>query len=339
MNTNRVTALAASACALLAGCALQQAPLVYSSKISVGVDVTSNPAETPGVSLNVGVKVVDAAYVPVAVASPASQSADPLLRIFAENGQGNGINDVSSLTTEHRAQIDAYVQALKSADAASAAVGQAQQRLASHQTDMKNLTSARKQLAATPAASALPIELQATLKSVGDASLTAALAKGTTKPELDPLLDKLTTDYQTKAAAQEEQLPALRAAQAAKAKEAADLYPAAAQAVASLQRRKMDALSVFGKFDSSSSVQASASSAASATANVIVGKVFSTGLASQNLTEAVRVAAVGACIADALAASIRIAPAASAASSVVVPVSADVASAVANACQMTARAG
>lgn len=339
MKTNGLTALAAASCAVLAGCALQQAPLVYSSKISVGVDVTSNPAETPGVSLNVGVKVVDAAYVPVAVASPASQSADQLLRIYAENGRVGDATDMSPLAQEHRARVDNYVQALKAADAASAAVRLAEQRLGSYKADLAGLAQAKGQLAAVPASAALPGELMATLKRIGDASLNAAMAKGAAKDELGPLVDKLIAAYQTKASEQDTQLPALREATTAKAKEAAALYPAAAQAAASLQSRKTDALSVFGRFDSSSSVQGSAASAPSATANVIVGKVFSTGLASQNLTEAVRVAAVGACIADALAASVRVASAASAASSVAVTVPPEVASAVASACQMTARGG
>ncbi len=58
----------------LAGCApLQQAPLVYSSKTIVGVDISSPTSEQPGVSLSLGFKNLDAAYVPVAVAKPCKE--------------------------------------------------------------------------------------------------------------------------------------------------------------------------------------------------------------------------------------------------------------------------
>lgn len=58
-------------CIVSSACSpLQQAPLVYSSKISVGVDVAATATEQPGLSASIGVKTVDAAYVPVAVAKP-----------------------------------------------------------------------------------------------------------------------------------------------------------------------------------------------------------------------------------------------------------------------------
>tara|TARA_R110002072_G_scaffold187924_5_gene344727 strand:+ start:1660 stop:2460 length:801 start_codon:yes stop_codon:yes gene_type:complete len=53
----------------LIGCSpLQQAPLVYSSKVVFGIDVSTPSSEQPGGSINIGYKLVDAAYVPVAVA-------------------------------------------------------------------------------------------------------------------------------------------------------------------------------------------------------------------------------------------------------------------------------
>jgi hypothetical protein len=58
-----VSLVALSACA-----PLQQAPLVYSSKTVVGLDISATTTETPGASFAFGYKSVDAAYVPVAVA-------------------------------------------------------------------------------------------------------------------------------------------------------------------------------------------------------------------------------------------------------------------------------
>ncbi len=63
------TSLACFSVLLLGGCAhLEQAPLVYASKTSFGVDVSTASTENPGISMNLGYKQVDAAYVPVAVA-------------------------------------------------------------------------------------------------------------------------------------------------------------------------------------------------------------------------------------------------------------------------------
>ena len=57
-----------TASVLLVACApLQQAPLLYSSKTTVGLDVSTSTTESPGASISIGVKIVDAAYVPVAV--------------------------------------------------------------------------------------------------------------------------------------------------------------------------------------------------------------------------------------------------------------------------------
>jgi hypothetical protein len=49
----------------LFGCtALEQAPLVYTSKQIVGIDVSAPTTESTGVTVSVGYKNVDAAYVP-----------------------------------------------------------------------------------------------------------------------------------------------------------------------------------------------------------------------------------------------------------------------------------
>ncbi len=58
------------------GCApLRQAPLIYASKASVGVDVSATTTEQPGVAINLGYKQIDAAYVPVAVAKDCDKDA------------------------------------------------------------------------------------------------------------------------------------------------------------------------------------------------------------------------------------------------------------------------
>src|SRR5689334_4374134 len=115
MTTATRTVLAAAAAATLLGCApLQQAPLVYSSKVAVGVDLSSNAAESPGISISLGVKTVDAAYVPVAVARSAEAaasgaSAPELIKISAQYGQGSTGKDTAQLAESNKERINAYI--------------------------------------------------------------------------------------------------------------------------------------------------------------------------------------------------------------------------------------
>lgn len=77
--TIRSTLVTFAALTLITACTpLQQAPLVYSSKVIVGVDVSANANDAQGVSINLGVKSVDAAYVPVAVSKEGQTTIDKL---------------------------------------------------------------------------------------------------------------------------------------------------------------------------------------------------------------------------------------------------------------------
>jgi hypothetical protein len=77
-----------------------------------------------------------------------------------------------------------------------------------------------------------------------------------------------------------------------KTKAASNLYQEAAKVAALLTTAKTDAMSVYGRFDSN----ASASGGSSASSGQLVDKVFSTGLASQNLTEAAKIDAATSCL-------------------------------------------
>jgi hypothetical protein len=68
MKTNKALGILVVFVTLAACAPLQQAPLIYSSKTTVGIDVSTPTSEQPGVTINIGFKMVDAAYVPVAVA-------------------------------------------------------------------------------------------------------------------------------------------------------------------------------------------------------------------------------------------------------------------------------
>ena len=88
----------------------------------------------------------------------------------------------------------------------------------------------------------------------------------------------------------------------------------AAEAADLLQTSKSDAMSVFGSFGNNASADGAASTP-SATATLRTRKVFSTGLASQNLTEAVKLSTVTDCMAQ-VASMVSSVAAASAASGV-----------------------
>jgi len=86
--------------AALSACApLQQAPLVYSSKTVVGLDVSATTTETPGASFAFGYKSVDAAYVPVAVArvceppQPCNEEGFHLVQIRGDHAAENAKAD------------------------------------------------------------------------------------------------------------------------------------------------------------------------------------------------------------------------------------------------------
>lgn len=82
-----------------------------------------------------------------------------------------------------------------------------------------------------------------------------------------------------------------------KTREAARLLQDAATAAALLKTDKTDALSVYGRFDSHATTSVVSDKTLPST-GLPVGKVFSTGLASQNLTEAAKIDARAGCLAQ-----------------------------------------
>jgi len=334
----RRTAMAAVGAGLL-GCApLQQAPLVYSSKVAVGVDISSNAAESPGITISLGVKTVDAAYVPVAVSrkpEPSEQaaSAPEIIKISAQYGQGSTKGDSNQLTEANRQRINQYIEARKAAtDAADQKVKLDQQlrALKDKQDAIAIATKTITRLGVNP-----PLEATVPATSSDAASAAAAVAtsarstrdddiQNTLNPQLvavgDPLvrniakgslelngtqsvlsrLSQTTAEEIAKATTAQTEAAADVAAKSARAE---DLFRQAAQAASLLETSKTDAMSVYGRFDSNGSASAPGGAASGATGGLLVGKVFSTGLASQNLTEAVKVSAVSTCIGNALAAA------------------------------------
>lgn len=310
---------------VLGGCSpLQQAPLVYSSKLIVGVDVSANASESPGAAINIGVKSVDAAYVPIAV----SKNLDPgekrseaatieIIRIFAEYGSGDSGTTSQDLTEANKAKIVSYLEAWKAQNEAQGKARAAKdlyERSQAKITQLKLLDadiSSAKQVAATITAASAPAPadngMQDTISALNKrlGTVTPALptlatsGAGFNFDEVSRKLQALIRDIDNNLSQQKKNAEATQQNLMTTKQLADDRFVAAAQAASLVNTKKTDALSVYGRFDSNGAATANAA-ASGATGSVLVGKVFSTGLASQNLTEAVKIEARSKCIASAL---------------------------------------
>ncbi len=96
---------------LISGCApLQQAPLMYTSKQVFGVDISAPTTESAGVTMNLGFKNVDAAYVPIAVSKDGNNEKIELVSASYGRGESNG----EKSDKEQLDRINAFQNALKS---------------------------------------------------------------------------------------------------------------------------------------------------------------------------------------------------------------------------------
>jgi hypothetical protein len=244
-----------SIAAIGAACApMEQAPLVYTSGLKVGVYAgTSGAKNTPEVSI--GVAEDDAAWVPVAVAkhcglsdqnSQECQDAIYKMRVIF------GRNKVDSATPPTRADVQvaaaAYVAAWNNNYTAQNAVNK----------DSTNLLTDQSVVPVVPASIATDNQKLASDKAAADAALSDLSQKQ------QALIDVASGDG---------------------ASNSADA--------------KTDALSVYGTFNSNSSV---GSGNGSANAGSVIGKTFSTGVAAQNLTQGLKLSAEVSAVSNCLAA-------------------------------------
>ncbi|MDX9844467.1 MAG: hypothetical protein RBT42_11995 [Aquabacterium sp.] len=321
---------AISGAILCVACApLQQAPLVYSSKLIVGLDVSANGSESPGASINIGVKSVDSAYVPIAV----SKALDPIGKrtdeatvtiqaIYAEYGAEDSDRFSRAGTDANKGKIVAYLDAWKNLNEAQTQYnrikGQQDQAIAklnqfksfriavteAQGIVSEGLAAASASAPAETSSNAIVDSLNKRAKSIGADLPQFSITDGSI--DFDAGLLKLDSLIASIEADMSSHMNALDAAQQKidLAKSLADeRFAAAAQAANLINTKKRDALSVYGRFDSngSSATSLGNQSGASANGSVLVGKVFSTGLASQNLTEAVMLEARSKCVTSALA--------------------------------------
>ena len=234
---------------------LPQAALVYSSRVSFGVTVTSAPASASGPTLSIGYDQLDAAYVPVSVAG-ANKSGTTDLALEQIRAKYSNDQQPQGQEAVNLAKVNDYLQAAKAADATKSSI----QQLSSQKAPIDPLKT---QVAA---ATSRLSQLKAARLDTKDAASELQEAKGqlataqTANQAIDTQIKQLT--------------PSLTVAeQMASAKR-----PAALEAAKQLGLVREDALSVYGRFDGKSDAQTTA-------VGLAIGKVFSTGIAAQSLAE------------------------------------------------------
>lgn len=288
----------ASLATLLSGCAhLDQAPLVYSSKTTLGVEVSTASVEAPGLVLTLGFRQIDAAYVPVAVGRPCNpgvsskcESDGYNLQIVSGRSEAGSNNSGDVDADARRQRFESLTQQV--AEAARAA-SNADQRLLRAQGDEASI---RQRLAESNARK-LSYETQTALLP----SLRAAAATGDPASEEVALVQERIRSIEAMQpeggiseleSGLENATAAVRAAESAHAEAAEQLKRVslelrnAQQAIEEVKR--YDSYSVFGSFETGT--RAGLGSAAkgqepSGDAGISLGKIFATGVASQNISD------------------------------------------------------
>lgn len=247
--------------ALAACTALPQAALIYSSRVSGGLDISGGATDTQGVSLNIGFKTTDLAYVPVAVgASAPGGGLGPLTPLSASHGVGINAEAFDRLPEKNKERIAAHGEALVKLKQALNDVKSVQGNLA-----------------------------QAEAKSSEAAAAAAAMP---TDPAKKAVAEKAGNDLTQKKTLLAEKEAAVEEAK----KTVATRLAEAAESFGMLQSRSVDAMSVYGQFNGAGAGSTPGASSP-ASGQLAVGRVFSTGVAAQNLTQAVQQEARSLCIA------------------------------------------
>jgi hypothetical protein len=262
---------------LAAGCApLQQAPLVYSSKVAIGVDVSATATEQPGASITIGYKQIDAAYVPVAVAKQceAAPNRGDCTHSIYELRNISGANDVGDSGMPQK-MLDDAKQRLNDFKKVSQEKEDAAKEVLKAEAIQKEMRDDR---------DAFYLANQVALAKKADELKTEAEVK-------IPEIRKQKEDAVAKADAAVAQAKARQKKAEEDFNKNFDIAKLTEDLrLVSSSNKKADAYSVFGSFDANTTTGAAVGTggAPKVEAGLVIGKVFSTGIASQNLTEGMR---------------------------------------------------
>ncbi len=300
------------------GCApLQQAPLVYTSSHVIGVKIGVAPTQPESLEAVIGYKDLDAAYAPVAVSNPYLDKAmvagnrydkdlyeiKEIYGIYGTQTSAAGASQL--LTPEESADMKLYFdrfsakqntandvvknkEALEKAENLESLADQLQKELSSRNCkDFSDSKTLQEIIKITPDCIALESRSDFLTKysELSDLGKTRKAVKN----EKEKALKTYNNSYQADQAALK------------RLSEISEKVKGALEKLASIQKR--DAISVYGSFDADTAATAAKGALSNDGSNgvsVKVGKVFSTGVAAQNVSEAQKIAAsavvVSACI-------------------------------------------
>jgi len=269
---------------MLTGCApLQQAPLVYTSGQTIGLKVGAAPTQAEAFEIVIGAKILDAAYAPVAVARPPTGDLSGNSRvdwgikeIYGVFGEELTPDSHKRLKPEELRHVQEYLQAAAELKQAEAALQTQSNALAGRQAELDT-----KQGLNAAAVKAVEAEKDACLKDPGKCDAAKL-------QQLDGELKRL-NEVANDLKGQRNQLTdeGVKKAKGDVDVRMKRLEGTQSSAIEALQKlsnvRKKDALSVYGSFNSDTNGNRSTAGPGGA---LKLGKVFSTGVAAQNLSEA-----------------------------------------------------
>lgn len=291
MKTYRIARASIFALAplFLSACAsLEQAPLIYISKQTWGFEGKGGTPEQPGFSLNVGYTSRDAAFVPVVVGADGATS-DELRVVTGHYGE-------SEYEPEDRERLDRAKERLASAREDKSTTDKKLEELNSAEAELDflsgQLTNIQRDIDQTVAAIER-LESEKDRAPDADALAKAAAAIVEAQAQLDSYrvskksIDARSADLRLVTA----RLSPSRSGLETRSRQLADEIKSRSDEIASIERekpragdeKKEDALSVYGTFGGEGG-------ASDEGATFLVGKTFSTGVASQNITEGVKLA-------------------------------------------------
>jgi hypothetical protein len=273
---------------LLAGCSpLQQAPLVYSSQFTIGVSASSNPSGSSPLDVSIGLRQTDAAYVPTAV------SKDGRVRCVKMLKQGNADKEICkyspqqvNLITARHDDLSGETAEPEDEEKEKDALENLSAKSGSDQVNLKDL-SALQDKNKDKILDTLNIdsdELKKAISNLKENKLFENQSGATGGSKLirsilgnEQLTSKIISD------------PVVIRSVNNTIKATPETSVKAKMALNDKSDKKTDALSVYGKF--SAETEASPSKT-----GLTAGKIFSTGIAAQNLTGSARLQAKTECL-------------------------------------------
>lgn len=271
MNRTHLSIITALAAATGACAPLEQAPLVYSSRAQIGVGVTAGTTENPGLDINIGYKGLDAAFVPVAVAKYC-RSGQTCEKVDYNIATVRGQNEVEGLSTVDEAAIDRYETDIA---ANSKIIQDTQPQIEARETKLANIGKlAEKRAEHDGIVPAVVDNVEQPLSQADQrqkeklaAEIAAIEAYEAEKPTLETEVRTLKSTVEDARRKRDEAYGLLNRILARKRMQTGD--------------SKLDAFSVYGTFNGSANGTRDG-------ASLTAGKVFSTGVAAQNLSQGVR---------------------------------------------------